>query len=59
MNDEIWQTFDNLFHKVERQARRVEELEARLEALEKKLAEREQSNVRAFPSEAERPVVTV
>lgn len=33
----IWETFDNLFKTVGRQARRVEELEARVVELEKRL----------------------
>lgn len=40
MTQDIWETLDNLFKTVHRQARRVEELEGRLAELERRQSER-------------------
>jgi BMFP domain-containing protein YqiC len=40
MSEQIWETFDDLFKTVYRQAKRVSELEARIADLEQRLAER-------------------
>lgn len=39
MSEEIWETFDELFRKANRNVHRIEELEARVVELEKRLSE--------------------
>lgn len=65
MTDHVWETFDNLFKTVHRQARRVEELESRMAALELKLAERaaaaapvgvNRGHVKPLPAGGELPI---